>query len=488
MIRSNRRKSIILFVFMGLILLVIGYVVGEASLPGEGGAMGFFIALLIWVIWSVVGYFKGDSLILRLSRARPVTHSVHPQLFNVVNEIQIAANLPVTPGIYIIDDPAPNAFATGRNPDKSAIAVTTGLLNRLNRTELQGVVAHEMSHILNRDVLFLTFAGILLGSVVLISEVFLRSLWFSGAGSRRFRSQRSTRSGGNAIALLAVFLAVLAPIMSRVFYFTLSRKREYLADASAARLTRYPEGLASALEKISTAKVRLSRANSITAPMFIINPLRKQTKSLTGLFNTHPPVEKRIKILRGISGGVNYVNYQAAFQRVNGKGIIPGSGLRDSEIRSIQKPESGEGHEVSVQDRKRELGDLSRVVNGFVFLTCVCGLKIKLPPGFKKKEITCPRCKRSIHIPMAKIAAVSGLAAAGSLSGKNKENLFQQPEAPDNSKPRSREMVYTRKSRGWETVACTCGNHIQLSPALLGTTLGCGKCGRRIRIRQHENG
>jgi heat shock protein HtpX len=165
---------------MGLILLGTGTILGQAYLPQDGGLMGFSIAFFVWVIWSVVGYFKGDSLILGLSRAKEVTHTVHPQLFNVVKEMQIAASLPATPRIYIIDDPAPNAFATGRKPENSAIAVTTGLLNRLNRTELQGVVAHEMSHILNRDILFLTFAGIMLGSIVLISEVFLRSLLFSG--------------------------------------------------------------------------------------------------------------------------------------------------------------------------------------------------------------------------------------------------------------------------------------------------------------------
>ena len=481
LIRSNQRKSIILFIFMGLILLATGAILGHSYLPQDGGLTGFSIALFIWVIWSLVGYFKGDSLILGLSRAREVTHTVHPQLFNVVKEMQIAANLPVTPRIFIIDDPAPNAFATGRKPENSAIAVTTGLLNRLNRTELQGVVAHEMSHILNRDILFLTFAGIMLGSIVLISEVFLRSLWFSGGGSSRYRSQRSNKSGGNAIAILAVLLAILAPILSRIFYFTLSRKREYLADASAARLSRYPEGLASALEKISSGNVKLSRANSITAPMYIINPLKRPGKSLTGLFSTHPPVEKRIKILREISGGVNYVNYQSAFKLVTGRGIIPGSGLKDSENRPIQKPEDATEPQVPPRDRKRELGDLTRVINGYVFLTCVCGLKIKLPPEYKKNQVNCPRCQRNIPVPMAKLGAISGLAAAGSMVGKG-EKRFRGSEPSGVTVSQSREMVYTRKTGGWETMSCDCGNQIQLSPAMLGSSLRCDHCGRSIKI------
>jgi heat shock protein HtpX len=252
LIRSNQRKSIILFVCMGAILLLAGYILGEALIPGGGGGeTGLFMALVIWVVWSVIGYFQGGAMLLALSRAKEVTPHIHPQLFNVVEEMKIAASLPAMPKIYIIDDEAPNAFATGRKPEKSVIVVTAGLLNRLNRTELQGVIAHEMSHILNRDILFMTFAGVMLGTVVMMSEIFLRGLWFSGGSGRRFRSRNSDRGSGAVIMVIAIVLAILAPILSRIFYFSISRKREYLADASGARLTRYPEGLASALEKIS---------------------------------------------------------------------------------------------------------------------------------------------------------------------------------------------------------------------------------------------
>ncbi len=189
LIRSNKRKTWFLFIGMGMLLLATGYILGEAYLPQGGGFTGLFLALMIWAFWSLIGYFKGDSMLLALSRAKEVSHNIHPQLFNVVEEMKIAANLPVLPKIYIIAEDAPNAFATGRKPEKSAIAVTAGLLNRLNRTELQGVIAHEMSHILNRDILYMTYAGIMLGSIVLISEVFLRSLWFSGGSSRRFSSR-----------------------------------------------------------------------------------------------------------------------------------------------------------------------------------------------------------------------------------------------------------------------------------------------------------
>ncbi|MCK4942061.1 MAG: M48 family metallopeptidase [Candidatus Aminicenantes bacterium] len=483
LIRSNKRKTWLLFIGMGMLLLATGYILGEVYLPQGGGFTGLFLALMIWAFWSLIGYFKGDSMLLALSRAKEVSHNIHPQLFNVVEEMKIAANLPVLPKIYIIAEDAPNAFATGRKPEKSAIAVTAGLLNQLNRTELQGVIAHEMSHILNRDILYMTYAGIMLGSIVLISEVFLRSLWFSGSSSRRFSSRRSDKGGGGAIAMVAIVLAILAPILSRIFYFTISRKREYLADASAARLSRYPEGLASALEKISSTRLSFSRANSITAPMFIINPLKKQRSSLTGLFSTHPPVQERIKILQNMSRGVNFVNYQSAYQLVTGKGIMPASGLKDSETRPIRKPTGEVSEPASSPTKKRELGDLMRVMNGFVFLICLCGLKLKLPSGFKQSSITCPRCKRSIRTPLAEMAALSGVAAAGSLSARKKRKAMQDaPVTESQKKPET--IPYQRRSSGWETMNCTCGNPIQLSPALLETTIHCNQCGRGIKIRR----
>lgn len=484
LIRSNQRKSLILFVCMGGVLLLVGFALGEAFMPGGGGETGLFISLLIWVFWSTIGYFQGDSMLLALSRAKEVTPQIHPQLFNVVEEMKIAANLPTTPKIYIIDDEAPNAFATGRKPEKSAIAVTAGLLNRLNRTELQGVVAHEMSHILNRDILFMTFAGVMLGTVVMMSEIFLRGLLVSGGSSRRFRSRSSNQGGGVAIMMIAIVLALLAPLLSRIFYFTISRKREYLADASAVRLSRYPEGLASALEKISASGLKFSRANSITAPMYIVNPLTVK-KSLTGLFSTHPPVEQRIRILRSMMRGVNYINYQSAFLQVTGKGIVPPSALKDIQDRPFNKPVQEPDTGKTSADKKRELGDLIRVMNGFVFLTCVCGLKMKLPPGFKQKSITCPRCQRSVSVPMAEFGALSGVAAAGTLAGRPVDKNSRDTLLPGRMAKPSEPLTYTRKTGGWESLSCSCGNHIYLSPALLGTTLRCSKCGREIHI-QHS--
>ncbi len=211
--------------------------------------------------------------------------------------MKISAGLPTMPKIYIINEVAPNAFATGIKPENSAVAVTAGLLARLNRDELQGVIAHEVSHIVNRDVMFMTFAGIMLGSIVLISEVFLRSLWFGG-GRYSSKSSKSSGQGQMIIMIVAIVFAILAPILAQLLYFAISRKREYLADASAVRYTRYPEGLASALEKISDNTIELKTANKVTAPMYIVNPLKPKGQKLSDLTSTHPPISERIRILK----------------------------------------------------------------------------------------------------------------------------------------------------------------------------------------------
>ena len=269
LIAKNQRNSILVFFGMGLCLIVLGFFIGAAVSPDEPYS-GILIAAAIWLFLSALSFFAGDSILLASSGAKEITPHIHPQLYNVVEEMKIAANLPAMPKIYIMDDPALNAFATGRNPQNSAVTVTAGLLSRLNRDQLQGVIAHEMSHILNRDTLFLTFAGVMLGSITLMAESFLRGMRYS-AYSSRYRGR--SRSDGQAIIILvAVIFALLAPLLARIFYFALSRRREYLADASAARLTRYPEGLASALEVLVESEHQPAQTNSITAPMYIINP------------------------------------------------------------------------------------------------------------------------------------------------------------------------------------------------------------------------
>ncbi|MCR4336835.1 MAG: M48 family metallopeptidase, partial [Candidatus Omnitrophica bacterium] len=233
-------------------MIALGYFIGVAFFPPDGGIGGIFIALGIWGFLTLLSLTSADQILLSISGAQEITQEVHPQLYNVVEEMKIAANLPAMPRIYIIPTPAVNAFATGLRPERSAIAVTSGLLEKMNRDELQGVVAHEMGHILNHDVRFMAMAAVMLGSITLISEVFLRGMYYGGSRSRYSSGGRSRVGNGNAaMVILALVLAVLAPIFAQLLYFAISRRREYLADATGARLTRYPEGLASALEKIA---------------------------------------------------------------------------------------------------------------------------------------------------------------------------------------------------------------------------------------------
>lgn len=413
LIQSNKRKTIVLFAAMGVALVLLGYLVGSTFFYPDGGSYGIAFALFIWFVLSMISYSAGSSILLSVSRAQEVTREVHPQLFNIVEEMQIAANLPKMPKVYIIDDPAPNAFATGIKPENSAITVTAGLLSKLNRDELQGVIAHEMSHIANRDILTMTFAGIMLGSIVLISEVFLRGLWFSGGSGSRYRSRSSSDSGQiqMVIMVVAIVFAILAPIAAQLLYFAISRRREYLADANGARLTRYPEGLASALEKISSTDLKLKTANKVTAPMFIINPLKKKGMKLADLTSTHPPTSERIKILRSIAGGVNYINYQNAFNAVKGKKtvLMPATALKDDAKIDMREASSASESQNSVNE-KRTLGDLMMTLNKYAFIVCACGLKMKVPPDYKEKSITCPRCGRKNEIPLGDLKNISKIA------------------------------------------------------------------------------
>ncbi|MFZ1519837.1 MAG: M48 family metalloprotease [Ignavibacteriaceae bacterium] len=398
LIQANRRKSIFIFIGMGLLLILIGFVFGSYYDPESGGFIGIFFSLILFGILSIISYFAGSKIMLAVSGAKEVTKDVHPQLFNVVEEMRIAANMPYQPKIYIISDSAPNAFATGIKPENSAIAVTAGLLGSLNRDELQGVVAHEMSHIINRDVMLMTFAGMMLGAITLMAEVFTRSLWFGGGS--RYKSKSSDK-GGQAqiiIMIVAIAFAILGPLMAQLMYFAISRKREYLADASAVRLTRYPEGLASALEKISGSTLDLKSANKVTAPMYIINPLKKKGMQIANLTSTHPPITERIKILRTISQGASLTNYQVAFDQVKGKTstIIPPSGLTDSTQIPLRSSELSQTSFETNKQVKREVGDLMMQLNNFLFITCTCGIKLKIPPDFKSQSVSCPKCGR-IH-------------------------------------------------------------------------------------------
>jgi len=293
-IGQNKRNSIILVVVFAAVLILLGYIFGQVA---GFGYFGIVLAFIISTAMALTGYFRGDKIVLAVSRAKPASREKYPQLYNIVEELIIASGLPM-PKLYIIhDNDAPNAFATGRDPDHASIAVTTALLNRLNRTELQGVLAHELSHIGDYDILFATLIGIMVGMVALMADFFLRYTFWGGG---RRRSSNNSSSGNGFIMILALALAILAPLFALIIQLAVSRQREYLADANAALMTRYPEGLASALEKISRDPGVLEVSNRATQHLYIISPIKsiRDRKKKSSLFSTHPPVEDRIKRLR----------------------------------------------------------------------------------------------------------------------------------------------------------------------------------------------
>jgi len=292
-IARNKWKSFGLVFFFVLFVFFLVWVFEQAL---GWGREGLILAVILAVAMTWGGYFWSDKITLAMSKARPVEKSEFPYLYNVVEGLAIAAGMPA-PRCFVIDDTAPNAFATGRNPKHAVICVTTGLLEKMNRAELEGVIAHEMSHIKNYDVLVQTLTVVMVGIVALMSDWMLRTFMWGGGGRRRSR-ERSGGGGAAAIFIvLGLVLAVLSPLISRLIQFAVSRKREFLADASSAMLTRYPPGLASALRKISADTEPLEAANKATAHLYIVNPLKDYKKGLNRLFSTHPPIEERIAAL-----------------------------------------------------------------------------------------------------------------------------------------------------------------------------------------------
>ncbi len=292
-IASNKRRTFLIMFFFIVLVLFIGYIFGSIT---RFGYTGVFIAAIIAIVMSFGSYYYSDKIVLTMSRAQLASNEEYPHLYNVVEGLAIAAGIP-KPKVYVIDDPAPNAFATGRDPEHSAVAVTTGLLQKLNREELEGVVAHELSHIRNYDIRLMTLTVVMVGVVALLSDWLLRSFFWGG------RRRRDNQGGyiGLILMVLGLLLAVLSPIIAQLIKMALSRQREFLADASAAMLTRYPPGLAHALEKIATDNEPLAIANKATASLYIATPANLRNRKGWSLWSTHPPIEDRVKRLEDMS-------------------------------------------------------------------------------------------------------------------------------------------------------------------------------------------
>lgn len=445
-IEANRRRSVVFLAALFLVLVALGFGIGSA-VDRSAGVYGVAAALAVWLVLYLIAAFAGDRVVLATAGAKKIEKADAPQLFNVVEEMAIASGQRM-PDVYLIPDESPNAFAAGRSEKTRVVAVTSGLLRMATRDELQGVIAHEMGHHKNADVRFMILAGVMLGAIILLAELFLRS----GLG----RGRRSSRSGGKdgggqaVILILTLLFAILAPILARLLYFACSRRREYLADASAARFTRYPAGLASALEKISGHYTSRRETSRVLAPLYIVNPM--EALAAMGLFSTHPPVAKRIEILRSMGGGAGFADYEKAFEKATGKHAIGARSLAADTPVAARAPDARQDTRAEKVDRAKQAADLVGRLALMVSMTCPCGVSIRLPEGVKRDAVPCPRCGTSNRVPTA--------------------------AAP----PSSDTLRFQRQGSGWQSFRCSCGRSVHLSPAFTGSQATCEGCKRTIEI------
>lgn len=459
-IRANQRRSFLLTIGMMLTLAAFGFSVGFIWVGNElGGVLGLIGAMIVFLLQMCAYWFAAETILMSGLNARELSREDCPRLFNIVEEMKLASGLETIPRIYLVDSHAPNAFAIGRKPENSAIAVTTGLLYRLNRDELQGVVAHEIGHLRNHDVEFMTRAAVILGTIIILQEMLWQSMRF-GAGRS---SGRSSSRGGNGNAqlvflVIALVVAVVGPIVARLLYYACSRSREYLADASAVQFTRYPEGLASALEKIARADTGLVVSKAV-APMFIINPLRKLDAEAQSMFSTHPSTDERIRILRTMAGA-GVTDYDRAFREARGKGLIGQQTLAQASPVAAREASS----EGAIETRQEVNATINRL-HGYLEVNCDCGMRMSIPEGYEGDEVVCIRCGAKMAIPSARERYKEIYDV-----GKEKKPVETGP------------LAYERKGTGWEVFRCPCGGSVQLSPGFSAPRTFCPKCRRQIDV------
>ncbi len=398
--------------------------------PMQFATVGIVIASIVWMLASLAGYYQGDNILLTQSKAKKIGPADHHRLYNIVEELKISSGLEIMPAIYIIHDPAPTAFAIGRDPKKAAIIVTSGLLTKLNRDELQGVIAHEIAHIKNRDVLLMGMCSVMLGATITLTE-FSKSLsWSETIITSRSEEEKKYSDRTYMIStfctiwllwafvmiaplgvmhalnpftfFLAIFCAAIfftpltmtvmigLPFSVLLIYYALSRRREYLGDATSVIYTRYPEGLASALEKIAASTDHLVSATAATAPIYVANPFGKHGATSRILTSTHPPISERIRILRSMSR-ISYADYDRAYREVRGldKSVIPPSVMSLAGTESIRPAFDDDLGRVQ---RARETSNLLWNLNNYKLIICACGTRMRLPPSFKLTEVKCPHC------------------------------------------------------------------------------------------------
>jgi heat shock protein HtpX len=504
-IAANRRRSVLLIALMGIILMTLGACVGmlasthidsftgEIGLPESQDAALLFAfygaagAAVVWLVMWLLAIYGGEHLMLQSVHARQISKADSPRLWNTVEEMSLAAGLEKMPRVYLVEDPAPNAFAVGRKPEHAAVAVTTGLLRLLNRDELQGVVAHEIGHIHNLDIRFMTMAAVLVGSVELLSRAILQVGPHAGHGRRG--GGRSSKGAGLLLALVFV-LAVASPVLAQLLYLACSRQREYLADASGARFTRYPEGLASALEKIAVNQsgYKVEAVNRAVAALCIINPI--EHLKLSSFVSTHPPTETRIKILRSMGGGAGYVDYEAAWKRIQGRearlSALEAAARSDERIAARGASSEAETASSGVE-RAREVADLIDRFANYLLIPCACGMRIKVPPDYQREAVECPRCSRLNALPVAAAAGRAASPSSPAGAASSPAGPAPEPQLPT-AEAVAGGLRYQRRSQDWDAFRCPCGQTIQLGPEYPLDYTVCANCNQRIAIHDSPDG
>jgi heat shock protein HtpX len=499
LVRANRLQTALLVAVSLAVSVVIGYVLGRLAGMAlgvgprvEAGLVGVEVAIVVWILITVVTSYQGDALILAAAGAEPIEFKDHPQFCNVVEEMALAANLGRTPKPFVIHEQAMNAFATGIRPESTAIAVTAGALSRLNRDQLQGLVAHEIAKIAHGDVLFLSLVSLMTGAV--FSRTSRRDTF--SRNPRYMRGSAPMPAGQRLARALCGSLALFAPVYAVFIAMGVVRKRVYLADAAAALYTRYPEGLAGALHVISGDPFTLVHANRGIATLCTINPFKKEmgihTPFLLGA--THPPTKTRIGILRRIHSGVSLGAYQRAWQTETGaKGrLMPEAALKAVRPLPIRAGEHASETATGSAERLRATGDLVRRLHDYLFLGCACGMRIKLPPTYPRDHVGCPRCGRLCAVPTAALLTGAARAAAVEAAAVHADATLEGRDTEREAAARERALtappalVITRTTPGWMTFKCTCGTPNQLSPSFGAPNTVCPECKAKIAIVHAE--
>ena len=419
-IRYNQTRTAWLLAGMAVLLLVLSLAI---TIPVGGWLQrdvlerivaGVLLASIIWISACLFAYFQGDDILLMLSKARRIRSLEHPRLYNIVEEMKIASGLVKMPSLYIVEDPAMNAFAVGCRPDKASIIVTSGLLRKLNRDELQGVVGHEIAHIVNRDVMLMSFCILLLDTITVMVWAMVRGPLPTENYESEIRGWRImfwsllvptlvtiliifTGGIGHLYPLIIVMYVIAfvisMPTVAQLVYYATSRRREYLADASSALFTRYPEGLASALEKMAASTNQVVDASFATAPIYIVNPFRSQGLPASDITSTHPSISERIRILRAMSH-ISYTEYDRVYREISGidTSVIPASALVAADTMAIR---AAVPEDLDHLQRTRETTHALWTARKYHIINCACGTKMRLPPSFRLSEVKCPHCGKT---------------------------------------------------------------------------------------------